>query len=310
MERSRHKAILLLQELRAPFFTGSVMPVLAGTCAAWEQSGAFDAGLFAAALAGTVLLHAAANVFNDYFDHLSGNDAANRDFVRPFTGGSRLIQAGLLTPREVFGLAVICAGLGGLCGVFLWVRLGWPIALLGAAGLLGGIFYSAPPLRLAGRGWGEAVIGLNFGVLPTLGAYFVQTERVTLSAVLVSLPLTFLIVAVILINEFQDRAADAAVGKRTWVVRLGTRRSVGLYALLVTGWSLPLTAGVWMHRVPVAALVLLGLLVPAVFAVRRASGCHDRPRELAAVNGLTIGLHAAAGLLLCGVLLAAAGGGV
>ncbi|MFC2076825.1 prenyltransferase, partial [candidate division KSB1 bacterium] len=69
-----------LAELRAPFFTASLLPVLLGSVIAWSRGTPFDWGLFALAMIGGVLLHAGTNVGNDYFDHVSGNDAGNRDF--------------------------------------------------------------------------------------------------------------------------------------------------------------------------------------------------------------------------------------
>ena len=82
------KIIIWLRELRAPFFTASIIPVLVGTALAYATAGIFQPLLFILALLAIVSLHAGANMANDYFDHLSRNDWINRN-VTPF---SRLVQ--------------------------------------------------------------------------------------------------------------------------------------------------------------------------------------------------------------------------
>jgi len=102
---------LWLKELRAPFFTASVIPILLGAAVAWSKGFPFSWGLFILTLLGGVLLHAGANVSNDYYDHKSGTDDINVEFVNPFTGGSRMIQKGLMTPRQVLQIVIM----GRLC---------------------------------------------------------------------------------------------------------------------------------------------------------------------------------------------------
>ncbi len=87
----------------------------------------------------------------------------NREFVRPFSGGSRLIQPGLLTPLEVLVGSLPFFALGSRIGLYpVWTR-GLFIPALGAVALLSGVFYTGHPFNRAGRGVGEAVVGLNFG---------------------------------------------------------------------------------------------------------------------------------------------------
>ena len=109
-----------------------------GAAIAWRREGAFDLFLFLLALAGGVLLHAGANVANDYFDHKSGNDEANVDFVRPFTGGSRMIQTGRMSPAEVLAEALICYALAVTIGIYLSYKVSWIILLLGLIGVFSG----------------------------------------------------------------------------------------------------------------------------------------------------------------------------
>jgi len=299
------KGAWLLRELRPLFLPASAIPVFLGVALAFFHTGEWDGLLCLLTLAGVACIHAGANTANDYFDHLSGNDAANHDYVRPFTGGSRMIQNGILAPREVLLLSAGCFGIGAGIGVYLLMKTGLGVLVLGLTGIAGGFFYSAPPLRLASRGLGEPVVALLFGIWPTLGAYYVQTGRLACDALILSLPLAVLIMLVLFINQFQDAQADAASGKRTWVVRLGRRRSARLYLVFLGLWPMPILYSLWSGRVPdLMALALLpGLAV--FWLAPRVLRHYDRPQTLAPANALTIALYLSVGLVMAMVLIMA-----
>ena len=140
MSQSKVKSYIM--ELRAPFFGASIVPIILGSVIAWSRFGDFNWFYFFLTLIAGVLFNAGTNVANDYFDHRSGNDAVNTEFVRPFTGGSRLIQEKLLAPREVLIFSLMLFALGSLIGVYLLFQVGIGILLLGIIGFLSGFFYS------------------------------------------------------------------------------------------------------------------------------------------------------------------------
>jgi 1,4-dihydroxy-2-naphthoate octaprenyltransferase len=292
------KPAILARELRAEFLPASVMPVLLGGALAHARAGVFDPALFALTLGGVVAIHLGTNVANDYYDHLSGNDALNTQFVRPFTGGSRLIQEGLLAPRAVLALSLSLFAVSLAIGVSLAIIRGPYVLLLGAIGIASGYFYVAPPIRIANHGFGEIVIGLNFGVLTVVGTYFVQTRTVTWESIVSSLPLAGLIAAVVFINEFQDMNADARVGKRTLVVRMGLPKAAGAFTWLVLASFLPVIVGVAAGLLAKTELVALGALPFALAAVAVAKKHWDCPKKLAPANALTIAAHALTGALM------------
>ncbi len=271
---------------RLPFLTASVMPVLATVAAAWQADGALPFGLAGLALLGIALIHAGANLANDYFDHQSGADAANR-FSTPFSGGSRVIQEGVVDPRAVVAAAALCTAAGAACGVALWLHTRGPVLLaIGAAGIAGGWFYTAPPLKLAHRGLGELATMLCFGVLPALGTEWALRGRLTAQVSWVGLPAGLLVAAILFINEFPDVAADASAGKRTLVVRLGPRRAVAAYGLLLVAIYASVAVGVllgWMP--PLAGLV--ALVAPLSWKILRILR-----RNYADVGGLVPGMAA------------------
>ncbi|MBN1954334.1 MAG: 1,4-dihydroxy-2-naphthoate octaprenyltransferase [Anaerolineae bacterium] len=284
---------------RAPFLTASLVPVLLGTALAWAREGAFSTWYFLLTLAGAACLHAGTNMVNDYFDHVWGSDEVNTEFANPFTGGSRLIQMGLVKPKEMLwqGIGFFVAGaLAGL--LLLWLTKAWMILWLGIAGVLMGYFYTAPPFRLARTGLGELAVGLSFGPLMVMGTYVVQTGVLSWEAVFASLPVMLLITLVLWINQFQDMAADAQVGKKHWVVRLGRRRAATAYGLLLAATYLLLIGGVAFGGV--TPFALLGLLTAplAVKAYRVARIHYDHPQELVPANAATVRIHLLTGLLL------------
>jgi 1,4-dihydroxy-2-naphthoate octaprenyltransferase len=280
-----------IAELRAPFFTGSLLPVALGTAVAYYHSGAIDWVHLAIAFVGVATLHAGSNVMNDYFDHKSGCDEANSDFVRPFTGGSRLIQKGILSPKEVFIESIVLFAVAIACGIYLTAAVGWLAFAFGAIGAASGYFYTAPPLRLCARGLGEIVVGVNFGVLVTLGSYYIQTAELNWMPVVASLPLAVLIAAVLYINQFQDVRADSLAGKRNLVVRLGRKRAAWFFAIFMLLPYVAVTVAVSAGAVPSLSLLALFALPISVRAFMIAKKHHSDSRRLVPANVLTIAAH-------------------
>lgn len=289
---------LWIVKLRAWFFTADLVAVCLGAAVAWAQAGAFSAWHFLLTLAGAVCINAGTNMTNDYFDHKWGSDEVNTEFANPFTGGSRVIQMGLASPKEMLwqGIAFFVAGI--LIGLFLTFTRSWAVLGLGVIGVSCGYFYTAPPLRLARTGVGELVVALCVGPLMVLGAYVVQTQQLAWEPVVASLPVMLLIALVLWINEFQDSWADAAVGKNHLVVRLGRRRAIPVYGLLLVAVYLSLLAGVLFGGVTPFALLGLLTLPTAAKAYRVARVHYDHPRELTPANAATVQLHLWTGLLI------------
>lgn len=285
-------------EVRAPFLTASIIPIILGAMIAFTVNGLFDAGLFLLALIAGVFIHMGTNVFNDYFDHRSMDDELNREYVRPFSGGSRMIQLGLMTPLEVLTEAVVLFTLAAAIGVVLaWLR-GWPILVFGIIGLVSGYFYTAPPLNLASRGIGELVVGVNFGVLMTLGSYYIQTMTFGWTALIASIPPALLIATVLYVNEFPDFRADMAVGKRHLVIRLGREKATWGVPPLFAATYATVVVGAFIGMLPLYTLIVL-LALP--FAVKASICClkfHSKPFEMVPANASTIMAHLFTGILL------------
>ncbi len=292
------KLKIYLLELRATFLTATVVSIVLGASIAWARNGVFEIGFFVLSLVAGAFLHLGTNVANDYFDHKSGGDAINKEFVRPFSGGSRMIQKGLLTPREVLFEASILLIIGIAVGFYLALNRGLFVLVLGLFGLFSGIFYASPPFKLANRGVGEVFVGLNFGVLMTIGAYFVQTQTLNVEPLVASIPVALLIFSVVYINEFLDYSADKAIGKKTLVVRFGRGKAAQGYALLMGGVYLSILIGVLAKIMPATTLIALATLPIAIKAVSHALKHHSTPLKLTLANSLTILCHLLTSLML------------
>jgi len=220
--------------LRVPFLAGSIIPVIVGASLALRID-SFSIRLFLICVAGIAALHLGANLINDYFDH-RGSDPVNVR-ITPFSGGSRAIQEGNVSPAVVLAMALFCFAVG--VGVGIW--LAWSgrpmVVLIGLLGLGAAWAYSAPPFQLMSRGWGEVAIFFAFGPLVTLGTYYVMSGWLSWQAFAIGAPQGFFIAAVIWINQFPDHEADRKTGKRNLVVRLGPALSRYLYcAIMLMGF--------------------------------------------------------------------------
>lgn len=295
---------LWLKAIRIPFFTATIIPVLLGSSLAWHDTSTFIWQLFLPTLFGAMFIHAGTNLANDFFDHLAGCDEANPN-PTPFSGGSRLIQDGLVSPKKILYASLIFFILGSSIGLYLNYVCGKNVILvLGIIGVFLGIFYTARPFRIGYGSFGELAVGVGFGPLMVMGAYYVQAKEIPLGAFLISIPVGILIALVLFINEFPDYAGDKAVGKRTLVVILGKPSAVILYHLLLASAYISVLLLIVFKYLPATCLIVFLSLPLAFRAFMISRKNFDKIYELLPANASTIGLHSLIGVLLCsGVIL-------
>ncbi|HEX7221665.1 MAG TPA: prenyltransferase [Candidatus Limnocylindrales bacterium] len=289
---------LILRTTRLPFVTATLVPVLLGIAIA-ASDGAFD--LFSAVLTviGASLVQLGLNVANDVFDTAQGADDAN---VTPtkFSGGSRVIQYGLVSFRQMATLATAFYVGAAVIGLVLLALRGSPALLaIGVVGFIVSIGYTAPPLKLVYRGLGEIAVAIGFGPLMLLGAYVVQTRgALAWEPFVASIPIALLVALILYVNEIPDRRGDARAGKRTLPVRLSQAAVIAGYRVAAVAAYAVLVVGVTAGVLPIPALLAL-LTVP--LAIRVSNGLapnYDNPYGLMAVMGVNVQVHLYAGLLL------------
>jgi 1,4-dihydroxy-2-naphthoate octaprenyltransferase len=282
---------------RPAFLSATLVACLLGVASALHAGVALEPLLAGMTLLLALLLHAAVNVLNDYYDALNGSDDANTERLFPFTGGSRFIQNGVLTRRQTarYGYALLASAMLG--GLWLTWQTGTGLLALGAAGMFIGWTYSATPLKLNSRGLGEVCVLAGFlGIV--VGADFVQRQAFSLQPLLIGLPYALLVTNLLYINQFPDRRADAAAGKHHWVVRLPLARAALVYPALAAVallWLAALAATEILAWPALLAALPLALSFRAGAILRRHA---DAPSRLLPAIRLTIAALLAHGILL------------
>jgi len=286
---------------RPAFLSVTFVGCLLGLATVAYSGIALGPALATATLFFALVAHAGVNVINDYYDALSGCDAANTDRQFPFTGGSRFIQNGVLSLRAtgIFGYALLAAVIPA--GLWLTAVSAQGLLLIGLAGLVVGWAYSAPPLKLQSRSLGEFAITVGW-LLVVVGSDFVQRHAFSFVPVAAGLGFALLVANVLYINQFPDVKADAGAGKNTLVVRLGVERARWGYAVIAAlayGWPV---AMVLFGRLPVLALIALLPALASIAAARQLWSRAGQPAELTPALKLTILAASAHGLLLAIIL--------
>jgi 1,4-dihydroxy-2-naphthoate octaprenyltransferase len=289
---------LALRSTRLPFLSATIVPVILGIAIA-AAYGSFDALTAILTIIGACFVQLGLNVANDVFDTAQGADDAN---VTPtkYSGGSRVIQYGLVSFRQMATLATAFYLFAGAIGlVLLAIRGSVALLVIGVVGFVISIGYTAPPLKLVYRGLGEVAVAVGFGPLMLLGAYVVQTRgALAWEPVVASIPVALLVALILYVNEIPDRRGDARAGKRTLPVRLSRDAVVRGYDVAVIAAYAVLAGGVVVGLLPLPALLVM-LTVP--LARRVHDGLrpnYENPYGLMAVMAVNIQLHLLAGVLL------------
>ncbi len=289
--------------MRLPFLTATIVPILLGAAVA-SRYVSIDWIYFALTMFGGFFLHIGTNTSNDYFDHTSGTDEANYNYMVPFSGGSRSIQMGLISAKGMLYISIATFALGGLIGIPLINKAGINILYLGFIGFLSGFFYTAPPFRFASRkGLGEFLIGLNFGPLMVAGSFLVQTNGDTAylnDAILAGIPIGLLVAAIVYVNQFPDHDGDKATGKNNLVVVFGPEKARVGYVFLVIGAFISIIALALAKPETFPMLSLISLITSfySIYTIKTLYKHYD-DRLLQPANAGTIGLHFLTGIFFC-----------
>ncbi len=216
---------------RLPFHTVGVLPFTLGGVLAWSLKGVFRCDVFALGTLGVVFVMLATYYAGEYWDYMEDSLSTGCKASR-FSGGSKVLQRRLLPKQAALEASLISLIMAVIVGLIL--QLGYKTGILtiplGLIGLIGGFFYSTPPIRWVRTGLGELWIALCYGWLPVTVGYYLQTMEITPLIHLIALPVCFTIFNVILLNEFPDYQADLASEKNNLSVRLGLERASYLYA--------------------------------------------------------------------------------
>ena len=299
MNQTRQQVFAEWFRLARPFsLTAAAVPVLFGTALAFKD-GSFSAGPLFAMLFGSLLIQAATNMFNEFYDAQRGLDVAGT------VGIAGSIVSGRVTARRVLVGALFCYTVALFLGIYLVVVGGWPILVLGCLSALGGYLYSAGPRPIAYTPASEAVVFVFMGILIVVIAYAVQTRDFPAYVPLAALPIGGLVAAILLANNIRDLISDRRGGRRTLPVVFGREVAILVYRSLLLEAYLAVAVLIALGVVPPEC----ALVFPSVFAALRLwrdVGSYSTPSRLDPVVKRTAGLHLVFGLLYTvGVLIGA-----
>ncbi len=201
----------------------AVAPVLVATALVGAN---FNAATAALALLVSLSLQIGVNYANDYSDGVRGTD---NDRIGPL----RITAGGLATPAQVKSAAFISFAVAACAGLALAITTSWWLIAVGAISIAAAWGYTGGKNPYGYMGLGEIFVFIFFGLVATVGTFYVQTDVITGQSILAGTIVGSLACAILVINNIRDRAKDEVVGKRTMAVRLGDRRSRAFYTFLV-----------------------------------------------------------------------------
>ena len=245
----------------------AIAPVLVGSAEAARQNDIETWPVFIC-LVFALLIQIATNMANDYFDYIRGADTEER------IGPERLVSSGRILPKAMIRVAVGLFALAFFVGLTMVSYRGGEMLIVGIVAIVFGYGYTGGPYPLAYHGLGDVFVVLFFGIVATVGTYYVIVGDVTSSAFLLGLPLGLLANNVLVVNNYRDLETDETAGKRTLAVRFGRSFARRQYlwqlvaAFLCVSIYLGMTQNFW------AALVFLMIPVGAglVVALRKTEG--------------------------------------
>jgi 1,4-dihydroxy-2-naphthoate polyprenyltransferase len=281
-----------------PFtLTATVSPLLVGTALA-AYSRTFLLDVFLVTFFSCLFLQIGTNYFNEYFDYRYGLDHAGS------LGAMTVIFRNEMTAGEVLAGGIISFAIAVVLGIVLIFRVGPVIILFGLAGMLIAYFYSAKPFKFASRGLGDILVYIAMGFLMTWGAYFVQLHQWSWSAFAASVPIGFLVTAILNMNNVRDYQDDQAVNKKTLPVRFGLKFGQRFHATLLVGSYVATTIFVLVGLLPWFSL-LVWLTFPLAFSnVRSVLGATDRKAFIVGIKRTAM-LHLVFGVVFATTLLIA-----
>jgi 1,4-dihydroxy-2-naphthoate octaprenyltransferase len=281
--------------------TASFVPVLVGTALAWKAARQLDWMVFWSMLVASVLIQAATNMFNEYFDYMSGLDTAES------VGIAGAITQDGVSPKAILSTAVATLGLAVMLGVYICAHSSWWLALIGAASMLVGYLYTGGPYPISATPFGELFAGGFMGTGIILLSCFVQEKRISLDEILISIPFAILIGAILTANNIRDLEGDKRNGRRTLVILLGRKLAVRFLAFSLLSANLWIVLLVLLQVASPWALLTLGSLWSSALAIREFQGTQTTE---ATMPGMMLGMKRVAQtntnfgiLLLTGILI-------
>jgi 1,4-dihydroxy-2-naphthoate octaprenyltransferase len=205
----------------------AVVPVMVGSALAVSMN-KFFLPYSVVALICSILIQIGTNFTNDLYDYLKGSDTIKRK------GPRRVLASGLISVKEMKIAIILVFGSTFLLGLYLVYSVGILILWVGIFSIFAGIIYTAGPYPLAYNGLGDIFVFIFFGIIGTMGTFYLHTQEISILSFIVSIPVGALITNILVVNNYRDIDEDREANKKTLAVILGKTFSRWQFILLIT----------------------------------------------------------------------------
>jgi len=289
---------LWIAAIKPPMYSVAVIPIWVGSAIAWAETGRIDYGIFSCFLSASIAIVAWLNLSNDVFDADTGIDKNKPHSLVNLTQNRPLI----------FWIAngLLVLGLLGIVSIAWQQGDGTVLIIVGLCCALG-YSYQGPPFRLGYRGLGEPICFVTFGPLAVSAAYYSQTQTWGWSPIAASVIVGISTSLILFCSHFHQIEDDAAAGKRSPIVRLGTERGAQIIPWLCGSLFGITGLGIFLGLFPIQTVAVL-LTIPAAYRLaRHVQDYHDCPAKVSRAKFIAVTLHFWSGVMLgCGWLLSLA----
>ena len=258
-----------LRVIRIRFLLASIIAVFVGVAVNWWQNSTIDLFHFALTMCGVLALHASVDLLNDFWDFKRGIDVKTRR--TKMSGGTGVLPEGLLKPSSVYRAGIAFLIIGSIIGSYFVIIHGITIAILLGFAILSIYFYST---KIVDSGLAEFFVAVK-GTMIVLGTYFIQSNQITVEAILAGMVMGILSSLVLFIASFPDYEADKSKGRKTLVIVFGKLQATHFF------WSFPIMAyciiiiGVLSNLFPVTCIVSLSSIPLVIKAGRGLKNNYD-----------------------------------
>ncbi|MBV9384982.1 MAG: 2-carboxy-1,4-naphthoquinone phytyltransferase [Chroococcidiopsidaceae cyanobacterium CP_BM_ER_R8_30] len=280
---------LWLAAIKPPMYSVAIMPIWVGTAVALAETKTFHSGIFSTFLITAIFILAWMNLSNDVFDADTGVDRNKAHSIVNLTGNKSLI----------FWLGNLFLGLGLLGTVLIswWqqdLTILWLVTLCCALGYS----YQGPPFRLGYQGLGEIICFVCFGPLAVAAAYYSQTQTWSVANFAASIVVGIATSLILFCSHFHQGEDDLAFGKRSPIVRLGTKKASRLLTWFIASIFALISLFVCFGIFPVWTLLSWLSLPFAVKLFSHVQQYHDQPEKVSNCKFIAVALHFCSCLLL------------
>ena len=285
--------VIWLQAIRPFSFTASIVPVLLGAALGVYYDLNVIWTILPLVITAALLLHTGTNLMNDYFDFKHQID---KDYT---FGSSGVLTNMLLTPKKVFIASIIAFAAASAIGIILIAFRGTPMLIIGVIGLAGGIFYTAKPINYKYFAVGDILVFILMGPLMVIGSFLALTGKYMNSVLFISLPIGFLVAAILHANNLRDITHDKKANIKTLAMILGRKNAILTYHILIAAAFLTAAVMLITKTLPLWSIIVFLSTPIAIRNTKSASNAQpDNPQSIAALDVQTAQLHLTFGILL------------